>query len=259
MSSPKYTSSYGAALNLATFAQPVATAQLLTLDERIDQVRNDLLIAKAENDQATIERLRIVWAAISEEIETEQVVSADLDADSYLPFEPTVCEMREMAAVQGGEYSPPVPNGTPVISSTFASAEVAANVASPHREDLPPLDTRPICNQVRDGSIFRDVGNCDYTVYLSLDCLIAAHEAQDATKAQQSAWEFLSELTSVTMRGNAYRIPSARWANTTYTTTATACTCESRKPCWHMRAAATLDLAREHDAIETAAYAASWA
>lgn len=181
-------------------AQSVAAAQVLTLDEQIDKLNNDVQIAKAANNTAELARLRLVYLELKEQIDAEAATTADLEAEAALPFEPTVCELRELAA-------------------------------------LPPLGR---CD-------------CDYRICIDLDCLIAAHEAQPDTKQQASAWEWLATLTSVTMRGTSYRIPSARWSSTVYTSTAETCSCDGfahGRKCWHVAAARTLDLAREHEVVE---------
>ena len=69
--------SFHAAAHVAQFnhAQPVAP-RLLTLDERIDQLKAALLAAKAQDNTAEIERLWIVWQQLSAEIEAEEVTSA---------------------------------------------------------------------------------------------------------------------------------------------------------------------------------------
>ena len=72
-------------------AQPTTHSQVLSLDEKIDALKAALIVAKAENDQATIDRLRNEWAEITAEIEAAEAAE--------LPFVPTLREVATVADV----------------------------------------------------------------------------------------------------------------------------------------------------------------
>lgn len=90
----KHFTTTDAASHIAQFnaAQPIATVQTLSLDERIDQVKAAVIAAKAQDNQAEVERLRGVWASITAEIEAAEAAPAA----ASLPFEPTTADLDEM-------------------------------------------------------------------------------------------------------------------------------------------------------------------
>lgn len=73
--------------------------------------------------------------------------------------------------------------------------------------------------------------------HLDLECLIRAYEARPISNARTKAWCWLAEKDAVSFDGAAIVVPSATWDKTNYLTTATSCTCDARKPCWHQEAA----------------------
>ena len=192
-------------------AQPVAP-RALTLDERIDQLKVELLAAKASDNQAEIERLWIVWEELSAEIEAEQVVSADCAADACLPFEPTQAEMQTVSRVQPTRETLRTKGFRPRMRTRIVPLDLDALIAAVESA----RDTRP---SRRVESAYEWLIDLSSVEFDADGCLI---------------------------------VNSATWSQSTYRVNKHGCSCPAHKPCWHMEALTLVHEALENAAIDAA-------